>query len=154
MSLESIYIDKLKIWTDMGALNICYNYSKMAIHLSVNTKLSVTALALDNKVFCNCLFDLKWRYLHYFKMKTLLWCSLYTQHMSQLIRIWPLTNRSVVKTGQTTHSHSFASVQIRLHNQRLISLFLNQNVMLWVLKRTVSMRRFFWAPKTYVKTDG
>ena len=26
--------------------------------------------------------------------------------------------------------------------------------MLWVLKRTVAMRRFFWAPKTYVKTDG
>ena len=26
--------------------------------------------------------------------------------------------------------------------------------MLWVLKRTVSMRRFFWAPKTYVETDG
>ena len=26
--------------------------------------------------------------------------------------------------------------------------------MLWVLKRTVSMRRFFWAPKTYVKIDG
>ena len=25
--------------------------------------------------------------------------------------------------------------------------------MLWVLKRTVSMRRFFLAPKTYVKTD-
>ena len=25
--------------------------------------------------------------------------------------------------------------------------------MLWVLKRTVSMRRFFWAPKTYVKID-
>ena len=25
--------------------------------------------------------------------------------------------------------------------------------MLWVLKSTVSMRRFFWAPKTYVKTD-
>ena len=23
--------------------------------------------------------------------------------------------------------------------------------MLWVLKRTVSMRRFFWAPKTYAK---
>ena len=23
--------------------------------------------------------------------------------------------------------------------------------MLWVLKRTVSMRRFFWAPKTYIK---
>ena len=26
--------------------------------------------------------------------------------------------------------------------------------MLWVLKRTVSMRRFFWAPKTYAKIDG
>ena len=26
--------------------------------------------------------------------------------------------------------------------------------MLWVLKRTVSMRRFLLAPKTYVKTDG
>ena len=26
--------------------------------------------------------------------------------------------------------------------------------MLWVLKRIVSMRRFFWAAKTYVKTDG
>ena len=25
--------------------------------------------------------------------------------------------------------------------------------MLWVLKRIVSMRQFFWAPKTYVKTD-
>ena len=26
--------------------------------------------------------------------------------------------------------------------------------MLWVLKRTVSMRRFFWAPKTFVQIDG
>ena len=26
--------------------------------------------------------------------------------------------------------------------------------MLWVLKRTISMRRFFWAPKTYFQTDG
>ena len=26
--------------------------------------------------------------------------------------------------------------------------------MLWVLKRAVSMRQFFWAPKTYVKIDG
>ena len=25
--------------------------------------------------------------------------------------------------------------------------------MLWVLKRTVSMRRFFWAPKTHVQID-
>ena len=28
------------------------------------------------------------------------------------------------------------------------------NHMLWVLKRTVSMRWFFWVPKTYVKIDG
>ena len=26
--------------------------------------------------------------------------------------------------------------------------------MLWELKSIVSMRRFFWAQKTYVKTDG
>ena len=26
--------------------------------------------------------------------------------------------------------------------------------MLWALKRTVSLRRFFWAPKAYVKIDG
>ena len=26
--------------------------------------------------------------------------------------------------------------------------------MLWVLKRTVSLRQFIWAPKTYAKTDG
>ena len=26
--------------------------------------------------------------------------------------------------------------------------------MLWVLKRTISMRWFFWTPKTNVKTDG
>ena len=37
--------------------------------------------------------------------------------------------------------------------EKLIFLFLNLN-MLWLLKRTVSMRRFFWAPKIYVKTDG
>ena len=26
--------------------------------------------------------------------------------------------------------------------------------MLWVIKRTISMRRFFWAPKTYAKIMG
>ena len=26
--------------------------------------------------------------------------------------------------------------------------------MLWVLKKNLSMRRFFWAPKTYVQIDG
>ena len=37
-------------------------------------------------------------------------------------------------------------------NKNLIFLFLKH--MLWVLKRTISMKRFFWAPKTYVKIDG
>ena len=38
-----------------------------------------------------------------------------------------------------------------VHNEllKLVFLFLSQNIiMLWVLKRTISMRRFFWAPKT------
>ena len=43
---------------------------------------------------------------------------------------------------------------IRVRNEKLTFLFLSQKHMLWVLKRTVSMRRFFWAPKTYVKIDG
>ena len=32
--------------------------------------------------------------------------------------------------------------------QKINFLIFNQNIMLWVLKRTVSMRLFFWAPKT------
>ena len=38
--------------------------------------------------------------------------------------------------------------------KKIIFLFLNKNIMLWVLKRTVSLRRFFSAPKTYIQTDG
>ena len=38
--------------------------------------------------------------------------------------------------------------------QKIIFLISQPKNMLWVLKRTVSMRRFFWAPKTYVQTDG
>ena len=37
---------------------------------------------------------------------------------------------------------SRTGVQIRVSYQKLIFLFLNQKQMLWVLKRTVSMRRF------------
>ena len=47
---------------------------------------------------------------------------------------WPL---------KTCFTHDF---NLRARNKILVFLFLNQN--------TVSMRRFFWAPKTYVKTDG
>ena len=35
-----------------------------------------------------------------------------------------------------------------------MGILITQNYMLWVIKRTVSMRRFFWASKIYVKTDG
>ena len=38
--------------------------------------------------------------------------------------------------------------------QKTIFLISQPKHMLWVLKRTVSMRRFFLAPKTYVKIDG
>ena len=38
--------------------------------------------------------------------------------------------------------------------QKIYFLISQPKHMLWVLKRTVSMRRFFWAPKAYVKTDG
>ena len=38
--------------------------------------------------------------------------------------------------------------------QKNIFLISKPKHLLRVLKRTVSMRRFFWAPKTYVKTDG
>ena len=37
---------------------------------------------------------------------------------------------------------------------KIIYLIFEAKHMLWVLKRTGSMRRFFWAPKTDVKTDG
>ena len=39
----------------------------------------------------------------------------------------------------------------RLHNRKKKFLISHLRHMLCVLKRTVSMRRFFWAPKTYAK---
>ena len=33
---------------------------------------------------------------------------------------------------------------------KIIFLIYQPKHMLWVLKRTVSVRRFFWAPKTYI----
>ena len=38
--------------------------------------------------------------------------------------------------------------------QKIIFFLLLNKIMLWMLKRTVSMRWFFWAPKTFVKIDG
>ena len=43
---------------------------------------------------------------------------------------------------------AISGLQLRVRNRKLVFLFLNQNIMLWVLKRTVSMRQFFRAPKT------
>ena len=37
---------------------------------------------------------------------------------------------------------------------KIIFLISQPKHMLWEFKRTVSMRRFFWAPKTYVLIDG
>ena len=37
--------------------------------------------------------------------------------------------------------------------QKIIFLISQPKHMLWVLKRTVSSRRFFWAPKAYVQID-
>ena len=39
------------------------------------------------------------------------------------------------------------------HEMKINFLSSNTKHMLWVLKRTVSMRQFLWAPKTYVKID-
>ena len=49
----------------------------------------------------------------------------------------PLTGTSLVKSAY----------------QKIYILISQPKHMLWVLKRTVSMRRFFWAPKIYVQTD-
>ena len=40
---------------------------------------------------------------------------------------------------------------LRVRNRKITFLFYNQKHMLWELKRTVSMRRFCWAPKTFKK---
>ena len=50
-------------------------------------------------------------------------------------------------------THIFRPLAKRVY-PKFIFLISQQKHMLWVLKRTVSMRRFFWAPKTYDKTDG
>ena len=47
-----------------------------------------------------------------------------------------------------------AGLQITVPNGKLFFFVSEPKQMLWVLKRTVSMRRFFCAPKTYAKIDG
>ena len=44
-------------------------------------------------------------------------------------------------------------LQMRESNYKLIFFISHRKHMLWVLKRSVSMRQFFWTPKTYIKTE-
>ena len=46
-----------------------------------------------------------------------------------------------------------ADLKLRVPTKRIFSYFSTKTYVV-VLTRTVSMRRFFWAPKTYVKTDA
>ena len=41
-----------------------------------------------------------------------------------------------------------------MRNRKIFFFTSQPKHMVWVLKRTVSMRRFFWAPKTYAKIMG
>ena len=43
---------------------------------------------------------------------------------------------------------------LRVCNRKLIFLFSQPKRMLWVLKRTIIPRWFFWASKTYAKNYG
>ena len=51
-------------------------------------------------------------------------------------------------------------LEIESHNwtraviENYFSFFLNKNILLWVLKRTISMRWFFWAPKKQALIKG
>ena len=56
-------------------------------------------------------------------------------------------NLKNIKQALTLKLHT--GLKLRVHTKKL-----TPKHMLWVLKRTVSMRRFFLAPKTYVKTNG
>ena len=65
-------------------------------------------------------------------------------------RPWKQTRK---KNIQFTEAFLSTGLQFRVRNENL-NFFISQSKhMLWVLKRTISMRRFFWASKTYVKTD-
>ena len=50
-----------------------------------------------------------------------------------------------ISDGEGLWMNLSASLQIRMHDQKLVVLFLQKH-MLWMLKRTDSARRFFRAP--------
>ena len=56
--------------------------------------------------------------------------------------------------SMSSYSISFIRPLVKSAYQKINFLISQPKHMLWVLKRTVSMRQFFWAPITYVQTDG
>ena len=63
-----------------------------------------------------------------------------------MLKICDINDVKNIKLGQHTTHKSLkrgSGLQIRVRLGKLFSLFLIQNNLLWVLKRTVSMRRFF-----------
>ena len=52
------------------------------------------------------------------------------------------------------HAQLYIRTLVKSAYKKINFLISQPKHMLWVLKRTVSMRRFFEAPKTHVKTDG
>ena len=86
------------------------------------------------------------------------------------IKRWNSIYKNIAHTDQTAHISNLISVYtvwivISIHfflrcqafnksvYQKINFLISQPKHMLWVLKRTFSMRRFFWAHKTYAKTD-
>ena len=71
-----------------------------------------------------------------------------------------LSSASIITSGlslllQLAHAslEKLSIIQKSAYQKNTFLISQPKHVM-WELKRTVSMRRFFWAPKTYVKTDG
>ena len=56
--------------------------------------------------------------------------------------------------GKELKTQTISRPLVKSAYQKINFLISQPKHMLWVLKRTVSMRQFFWAPKTYVQTDG
>ena len=60
----------------------------------------------------------------------------------------------MVGASYTRRKANVTEALVKSAYQKFNFLISKPKHMLWVLKRTLSMRRFFWAPKTFVKTDG
>ena len=97
-------------------------------------------------------------YLITYQIHAIIACKLSCCYMSLCILKHNLKVCTIIHYrlyGKNLWFAAISGLQLRVRNRKIIFLFLNQNIMLWVLKRTVSMRQFFRAaPKTYVKTDG